>query len=191
MTDPRSVEPPKEAPSDTDGGHLWMRRTFLARAGWTALFGTMAASSVAFVRLLFPRAPIVAPTQFAIGRPTEYRPGSVTSRDPPDGAGRSVWIVRNEAGFYALLGRCTHLGCTPRWQAAAQSFKCPCHGSVFTREGGTVSGPAPRALERVHIELTQGGILVVDPARRYRQEKGEWDQPGASVEWSEAGHEVG
>ena len=42
-----------------------------------------------------------------------------------------VWIVREEAGIYAIFAKCTHLGCTPRWLAAENKFKCPCHGSGF------------------------------------------------------------
>lgn len=187
---PKPTELPSDPPSEDEADHLWLRRGFLAKAAWVGLFATFSAACLAFVRLLFPRAPIRAPTHFAIGRPGEFGVGSVTSRLPPDGQGRAVWVVRTKKGFFALLGRCTHLGCTPRWQPAPKRFKCPCHGSVFTREGDNVSGPAPRPLERVHIELGARGVLTVDPARRYRHELGEWDEKGAFLEWTEGTDEA-
>ena len=185
----RRFEPPgSKTTSDREGqGHLWARRSFLTRLGWLGVLGTLGASMVAFVRLLFPRAPIEAPTHFSVGKPSEFPPGTVTGRLPPDGRGRTVWMVRTDAGLYGLYGRCTHLGCTPHWQTARSYFKCPCHGSVFTKEGENVSGPAPRPLERVAIRLDDRGRIEVDPERRFRQERGEWDEEDAFLPWKPEG----
>ena len=165
------------APRDEGEEHLWFRRGVLARLGWGALLATLAASFVALVRLLYPRAPIEAPTHFPVGRPGEFVIGTVVGKQPPSGRGRRVWLVRTKAGFFALLGRCTHLGCSPRWRAEQSVFKCPCHGSVFDRGGHHKAGPAPRPLERVRIALDESGRIVVDPSRRFRHELGEWDDP--------------
>ena len=40
-------------------------------------------------------------------------------------------------------------------------------------------GPAPRPLERVKITLNEEGTIVVDKAKRFRKEKGEWSDPEA------------
>ena len=170
--------------------HLWFRRGFLTRMGWLSIAGTLGAATLALVRLMFPRAPIEAPTHFPVGRPSEFAVGSVTGRPPPDGRGRRVWVVRIKTGFYALLGRCTHLGCSPRWRVARGVFECPCHGSVFTQAGINTAGPAPRPLERVHITLDDKGRIVVDPSRRYRQEEGAWDDEGSFLTWGGDGDAV-
>ena len=97
-----------------------------------------------------------------------------------------VWIVRTNSNIYALLGICTHLGCTPRWLGPENKFKCPCHGSGYTKDGINFEGPTPRPLERVKITLGDDGQLIVDKAFRYRYELGQWDDPNAYVKFSGA-----
>jgi len=41
-----------------------------------------------------------------------------------------------------------------RWNAAAGSWDCPCHGSRFAPEGQVLAGPAEEPLQR--IELREG-----------------------------------
>jgi cytochrome b6-f complex iron-sulfur subunit len=88
-----------------------------------------------------------------------------------------VWIVRTEKDLYALLGICTHLGCTPRWLGPENKFKCPCHGSGYTKDGVNFEGPTPRPLERVKIALADDGQLLIDTAVRFRHELGQWEDP--------------
>jgi hypothetical protein len=61
-----------------------------------------------------------------------------------------------------------------------------CHGSAFSPQGDVLRGPAPRPLERVYIALARDGELRVDPAVRYRRERGEWSLPGAFVAYRRA-----
>ncbi|MCZ6561755.1 MAG: Rieske 2Fe-2S domain-containing protein, partial [Deltaproteobacteria bacterium] len=83
-----------------------------------------------------------------------------------------VWIIREEQGFYAIFAKCTHLGCTPRWLAAENKFKCPCHGSGFFKTGLNFEGPAPRPLDRFEIRLSEDGQLIVDKSRLFRMGAG-------------------
>jgi Rieske Fe-S protein len=48
--------------------------------------------------------------------------------------------------FRVMSLRCTHLGCTVRWDNDAQVLRCPCHGSRFADDGRPVQGPAKRSL---------------------------------------------
>ena len=73
-----------------------------------------------------------------------------------------VWIIRNQEGFYAIFAKCTHLGCTPRWLAAENKFKCPCHGSGYYKDGVNFEGPAPRPMDRVRITRAEDGQILVD-----------------------------
>ena len=54
-------------------------------------------------------------------------------------------------------------------------------GAVFDREGIHFEGPAPRPLERIKITLAADGQLEIDKATKFLHEKGQWDQPGASL----------
>ncbi len=59
-----------------------------------------------------------------------------------------------------LSAICPHLGCTVSWQPGQDRFYCPCHGSVFDREGKRVSGPAPRGMDPLPTETEDGNLLV-------------------------------
>ena len=64
-------------------------------------------------------------------------------------AGAKVAGYRDDDGrLHAVSARCTHLGCQVAWNAAEQSWDCPCHGSRFTVDGEVLEGPATRALQQ-------------------------------------------
>ncbi len=168
---------PKQPVADNEQGNLWMsRRNFFSRAGWIAFFSFLASFLIGSLRFMFPRVLFEPSPVFKAGYPGDYPLGSVSTKWVKS---QRVWIVRNEEGIYALFTQCTHLGCTPRWLDAENKFKCPCHGSGFTKEGVNFEGPAPRPLERVKITLAEDGQLLIDKSIKFLEEKGEWGKPGA------------
>jgi cytochrome b6-f complex iron-sulfur subunit len=90
-----------------------------------------------------------------------------------------IWVVRNTEGIFVISAICTHLGCTPDWKPSENKFKCPCHGSGYDPEGINFEGPAPRPMDRAHVELSPEGQIEVDLSRLYRWPKGEPSEFGA------------
>jgi glycine/D-amino acid oxidase-like deaminating enzyme/nitrite reductase/ring-hydroxylating ferredoxin subunit len=65
-------------------------------------------------------------------------------------SGRKVAAYRGEDGKVILLSPvCTHLKCIVRWNAADNTWDCPCHGSRFKPGGEVFSGPAESPLEKL------------------------------------------
>ena len=162
-----------------DTSPLVSRRHWLGLA-WGSFTAASAVALAATGRFMFPNVLNEPPQQFKIGVPAEYGPG--VDERWKDRFG--VWIIRtpsdivhNVSGFYALIVTCTHLGCTPNWLLAESKFKCPCHGSGFRPTGINFEGPAPRPLERARIVLAEDGQILVDKARKFQFEMGQWADP--------------
>jgi nucleotide-binding universal stress UspA family protein/nitrite reductase/ring-hydroxylating ferredoxin subunit len=75
---------------------------------------------------------------------SEIEPGEggiVTTGD------HAVAVYRDaRGGLTVLSAKCTHMGCTVKWNPAEKTWDCPCHGSRFAPTGVVVNGPADRAL---------------------------------------------
>ncbi|HVM95017.1 MAG TPA: ubiquinol-cytochrome c reductase iron-sulfur subunit [Candidatus Acidoferrales bacterium] len=170
----QALERGKRDKERTQLGGLWSRRDFFGRLSWGG-FGVFGGITLlAAVRSTFPRVLFTPPSTFKAGFPADYPMGEVSERFKKE---FRVWIVRNEEGFYAIYAKCTHLGCTPRWLATENKFKCPCHGSGYYKTGVNFEGPAPRPMDRVRITMGEDGQLLVDTSVKYVY--GTWDKPGA------------
>ena len=75
------------------------------------------------------------------------------------------YLLHAPDGLLAAFRRCTHLGCTYRFEASEDQFHCPCHSSVFDKRTGVVlGGPATRPLDLFPIEIVDGVVSVnTDP----------------------------
>lgn len=145
----------------------YTRRDFLVLLGWGWLSAALGGASLGLLKFLFPSVLYEPNPTFKAGKPSEYPldNGKSVVFDRWQNEKR-VWVVSNPDGIYAFEAKCTHLGCTPRWEVSSQRFKCPCHGSQFNIEGDVVGGPAPVPLYRLAITLTQDGQLFIDKGRR-------------------------
>jgi len=157
---------------------LWSRREFFGLAGWGAFLSAIGLGLLAFLRMLYPRVLFETSPTFKAGKAADYTEGEVSEKYKEE---QRVWIIREVGKIYAIQAICTHLGCTPRWLGLEGKFKCPCHGSGFTREGVNFEGPAPRPLERLAVRLDREGNLIVDKGRRFLYEKGQWEDPESFV----------
>jgi Rieske Fe-S protein len=92
--------------------------------------------------------------------------GTVPTSDVPVGGGdilaaQKVVITQPTAGkFKAFTAVCTHQGCIVD-KVANGVIECPCHGSQFSIEDGSVqAGPAPAPLAEVPIKVSGSTITL-------------------------------
>jgi nucleotide-binding universal stress UspA family protein/nitrite reductase/ring-hydroxylating ferredoxin subunit len=58
-----------------------------------------------------------------------------------------VAVYRDPKGnIVTISAKCTHMGCTVKWNAAEKTWDCPCHGSRYAPTGEVINGPAEKAL---------------------------------------------
>ena len=185
---PVAAGKPKAAKADDiprRGFLLGLVATPLALA-WTIMTATAGVSLLAVARFMFPNVLVEPPMRFKIGPPSDYPPGTVSTKFK---AARGIWVVHTDQYkgrdlIYALASVCTHLGCTPSWLEGEQKFKCPCHGSGFYITGVNFEGPAPRPLERVGLAVAPDGMLEVDKSVKFQEEMGQWEDATSYVDAS-------
>ncbi|MGH3934115.1 MAG: Rieske (2Fe-2S) protein [Pseudonocardiaceae bacterium] len=151
------------------------RRTVVAGTGMLAVSAALAACSSAGSSAppaqqapvepaipLDPDAPLegVAPPEGSGGQSL----GSTS--DIPVGGGEvfaseMIVVTQPRAGtFKAFSAVCTHQGCTVN-KVAAGTINCPCHGSKYAIEDGSVvDGPAPSPLEERQITVSGDTIQL-------------------------------
>lgn len=138
--------------------HLRRRIIFWIPAAILAsLAGTIVTSALKFLR---PRAgevgvaksdwfPVAKVNEIAGDEPlmrevfVEHRAGwSSTLR------GHAVFLLPG-AERRVVSAVCPHEGCEVEWSAEQKKFLCPCHDSVFDRDGARLSGPAQASLAQL------------------------------------------
>ena len=148
------------------------------RFAWTAVAAFLVAWFITFFRFFLPRTLFEPATSFKIGYPSDYGLGVDTKFQQK----YRIWVDRTPDRIFVIYARCTHLGCTPDWKPAENKFKCPCHGSGYDSEGINFEGPAPRPMDRAHVDIAPDGQILVDVSKLYQWPKGQpssFNEPGA------------
>ncbi len=137
------------------------RREFFSIIGFIGLACGIAGYIYSALRFIFPNILYEPPTSFRIGKPEQYKINSpVFIRE------RHIFVFYDLQGIYSISSICTHLGCSVNWKHGKESFECPCHGSIFDKDGRVKKGAAPRPLERYAVELAADGNLIVNTGAR-------------------------
>jgi cytochrome b6-f complex iron-sulfur subunit len=142
------------------------------RIVWASVAGFLTTCFLMFVRFFLPRAIFEPSSTFKIGFPGDYALGVDTKYQQQ----YRIWVVKTSDRLFVVYARCTHLGCTPDWKASENKFKCPCHGSGYDSEAINFEGPAPRPMDRAHVELDAEGQIVVNVSILKQWPKGERSQ---------------
>ena len=173
------------------------RRRFFGAAFWGAMGIGLTGGLAAFLSFFWPRGLQGFGGDVPVAADIVPSPGD----DPVRVANGKFWLVHLEAGsgthagfgepggtgLVALFWKCPHLGCTVPWRAtfnfegATGWFRCPCHGSTYTRAGVRVFGPAPRPLDTMQITVNADGSLTVNTGAIT---KGGQDNPARAVPYT-------
>lgn len=156
-------------PEDTAGGRTAPKQTRRDLLKW-GLFGSLllmlGGFGQAFVLYFIPKKVGTFGSKLTLdGTVADYPVDSVTS--VREG---KFYLSHQPEGFLALYWKCKHLGCTVPWkpdesfEGQAGIFRCPCHGSIYLKNGQNVAGPAPKPLDIMAITIS-GGKIVVDTGK--------------------------
>jgi cytochrome b6-f complex iron-sulfur subunit len=155
------------------------RRRFVLGAFWTGLGVTLAGSLGVFLDFFWPRGIEKFGGPFSLGNAADFEPGD----DPKLFIAAQTWIVNLDpgetraggsdggAGYLAMWRKCPHLGCSVPWRPTFEFdeaegwFRCPCHGSTYTKAGVRVFGPAPRSMDTFDLTVDDAGNLTVHTDR--------------------------
>jgi cytochrome b6-f complex iron-sulfur subunit len=74
---------------------------------------------------------------------------------------RPALVVRDQKGeFKAYLAICTHLDCTVQYVPEDQVIWCACHNGKYDVNGINISGPPPRPLTSLKVNLQDDEVFI-------------------------------
>ena len=159
---------PLPSPTRGDGRRAPSRGQRLALVSLLALLAAAGAAMTA--NFAWPWAEYEDRIIYA-GRIEQFPPGTVMSFAATHGTSGhpALHLVRLDDGeFLALLNRSPHLGNPVPYRpdlvldGRTGWFREPLHHETFDMAGYRVFGPAPRGLDRLAVEVRDGGVFV-DP----------------------------
>lgn len=77
-------------------------------------------------------------------------------------SGKKIVISNLNGTFYAIGGKCTHMGCNLSYgKVEGERVICPCHGSTFDlKTGEVVRGPAGTPEPSFKVKVENGELMV-------------------------------
>ncbi len=146
---------PYEVAAEEDVTRREFARYLVAGAGAMAVgnLGLAAWTQLRTINAGEPRA-IVGLDQVTVGDTHLFR--YPTDDDP------AILLRLDDREVVAFSQKCTHLGCVVFFEAEEERWHCPCHeGNFEARTGSVISGPPPRALGRIEVEIRDDTIWAL------------------------------
>jgi menaquinol-cytochrome c reductase iron-sulfur subunit len=137
---------------------------FIPAALFTAIACTVASAAFRFLRPFAASAKDqqwtnVAPvTQLTGDKPlmktifVERTEGWATTREQ-----HLVYVTPDKKVLSAV---CPHESCDVAWRDDNNQFLCPCHNSLFAKDGTRISGPSQRGLDPLPTRVQDGNLQV-------------------------------
>ena len=75
-------------------------------------------------------------------------------------AGYSFMVFNRKSGIECISLKCTHLGCTVKWEPDKKIFRCPCHDGWYDEHGINKGGPPPAPLEKLDYKIAGDKLIV-------------------------------
>jgi Rieske Fe-S protein len=143
------------------------RRTVLGGAALVAAGAAVSACAGTATPAAQPSSTVKATAIGNMPAPTGAADAGIGNvKDVPVGGGlivdaKKVVVTQPAAGtFKAFSAVCTHQGCTVS-AVSASGIACPCHGSVFSiDDGSVVNGPATKPLTPMKVTVDNGTLEV-------------------------------
>ena len=161
MDDEQATEPtwkrdfPYEAAGEDEVTRREFARYLVAGAGVMAAgnLGIAAWTQLRSINTGDPRE-VVALSDVAIGDTHLFR--YPTDSDP------AILLRIGDREVVAFSQKCTHLGCVVYFEDDEDRWHCPCHeGNFEPRTGAVISGPPPRPLGRIEVEIRNDAIWAL------------------------------
>lgn len=136
------------------------RRDFFKIAGWAAAVTGFSAAAIPVVAYFYPKKLEEMPSEpVAVCKVAEL----------PEGEAKTVafgrypaLVINTEDGLRAYSAVCTHFACICKWNSQTGQIECPCHDGFFEPANGEViSGPPPRALDKLSAIVGDDGTIYV------------------------------
>ncbi len=147
------MQAPYQSPPNKD------RRTVLS----VLLGGGVVASLASF---FYPVARFLVPPQTTEAAINEVTAGKVEDLKPNSGkivkfGNKPALLVRvNDTEWKAFSAVCTHLNCTVQYQESRREIWCACHNGTYDLNGRVSSGPPPKPLEELAVNIRGDEVII-------------------------------
>ena len=181
----RRTRAPEDAPvpaaqARRPTGPIASRRNFIRASFWGGLGLALLGTVGSLLDFMYPRGIKGFGSPVPAGNISEFRKGGA----PVHFITGQFWLVNLDPsemraggsgggdGLLALWHKCPHLGCTVPWRSGFTWdndqgwYRCPCHGSTYTKSGIRVFGPAPRSMTTMKVDVDAMGNITVQTGDR-------------------------
>ncbi len=77
---------------------------------------------------------------------------------------KPVILIRTDRGnFVAFEATCTHLDCIVQYRTDTKQIFCACHNGIYDLKGRNISGPPPRPLDELSVNIINDEIIISKP----------------------------
>lgn len=128
------------------------------------LLGSGIAASLA--SFFYPMVRFLDPPRISEASVNEVVAGKVNELKPNSGklvkfGNKPALLVRvDESEWRAFSAVCTHLNCTVQYQDARKEIWCACHNGVYDLHGRVVSGPPPKPLDELAVNIRGDDVVI-------------------------------